>query len=104
MTTLFNTITEWREFRKSLDSNLSLGFVPTLGNLHAGHASLLRQSINNNHKTVLSIFINPTQFNNPNDLAQYPKTFTEDFALAESLGVDYVFTPTADEIYADGYH
>lgn len=87
--------------RKSLKG--SVGFVPTMGALHAGHASLLRRARNENDIVVLSIFVNPTQFNNPDDLQKYPKTWEQDVTLANSLGVDYIFFPDYKEMYPDDY-
>ena len=81
----------------------SVGFVPTMGALHAGHASLLQRARNENDILVLSIFVNPTQFNNPDDLQKYPKTWEQDVALANSLGVDYIFFPDYKEMYPDDY-
>ena len=94
-------ITTWRGVRKGLYGRV--GFVPTMGALHDGHASLLRRSVAENAHTVLSIYVNPTQFNNAEDLDNYPDTLEADLALAESLGVDLVILPTYDELYADGY-
>lgn len=79
--------------------NLSIGLVPTMGALHNGHASLVKQSISENDITVVSVFVNPTQFNNQNDLATYPRTLDKDCALLEKVGADYVFCPSVDEMY-----
>lgn len=76
-----------------------VGLVPTMGALHAGHASLIRRSVEECAYTVVSLFVNPTQFNNPQDLASYPRTFESDSALVESLGADLLFAPTPEEIY-----
>ena len=91
----------WRELRRGLSA--SIGFVPTMGALHDGHLSLLRQSVAQDDVTVLSIYVNPTQFNEPDDLAKYPDTLVDDLAAAEELGVDYVIMPRYEDIYADGY-
>lgn len=77
----------------------SIGLVPTMGALHEGHASLVRRSVKENDITVVSVFINPTQFNKPNDLATYPRTLEKDCDLLEKNGADYVFAPTAEEMY-----
>lgn len=77
----------------------SIGLVPTMGALHEGHASLVRRSVKENDITVVSVFLNPTQFNNPNDLATYPRTLEKDCDLLEKNGADYVFAPTAEEMY-----
>lgn len=76
-----------------------IGLVPTMGALHKGHASLVVRSVEDNDVTVVSIFVNPTQFNDKNDLKNYPCTFDADCALLEKCKVDYVFAPTVDEIY-----
>lgn len=75
------------------------GLVPTMGALHEGHASLVRRSVKENDITIVSVFVNPTQFNNPTDLATYPRTLEKDCELLEATGADYVFAPTADEMY-----
>ena len=101
---IFKSLADWRHYRKSIDPTKTIGFVPTMGNLHAGHASLLQNSIAENDITFLSIYINPKQFNNPEDLEKYPRTEKEDFALAESLGVNAILFPSYDEIYSDDYN
>lgn len=78
---------------------LTVGFVPTMGALHAGHISLVKASNNENDVTVVSIFVNPTQFNDPNDLLKYPRTLEADSALLRANGTDVVFVPTVDEMY-----
>jgi len=91
----------WRALRSTLAG--SVGFVPTMGALHDGHASLLRASRQRDDITVLSIYVNPTQFNDPNDLANYPDTLSEDLAVAEEIGVDHVILPRYEDLYSDGY-
>lgn len=76
-----------------------IGLVPTMGALHAGHASLVKRSVEENGVTVVSVFVNPTQFNDKNDLATYPRTLEADCELLEGIGADYVFAPSADEMY-----
>lgn len=76
-----------------------IGLVPTMGALHAGHASLVERSVKDNDITVVSVFVNPTQFNDKNDLKNYPRTLEEDCKLLESVGADVVFAPTVDEMY-----
>ena len=88
---------------KLRESKSSIGFVPTMGALHSGHLSLIKKSLQNNKTSVVSIFINPTQFNNPADLAAYPKNMNQDCKLLESLSNDIiVFAPEIQEIYKDG--
>jgi pantoate--beta-alanine ligase len=77
----------------------SIGFVPTMGALHAGHGELLRRARQENSVVVLSIFVNPKQFGPQEDLSKYPRTLLKDVDLAKSHGVDYVFAPTIDEMY-----
>lgn len=76
-----------------------IGLVPTMGALHDGHASLIRRSVKDCDVTVVSVFLNPTQFNDQNDLARYPRTLEADCALAETCGTDIVFAPSVKEIY-----
>jgi pantoate--beta-alanine ligase len=76
-----------------------IGLVPTMGALHEGHASLVRQSVADNDHTVVSIFVNPTQFGPTEDFEQYPRTMAEDQAMLAELGVDAIFAPTVAEVY-----
>ena len=78
-----------------------IGFVPTMGALHEGHASLVRRCRAENDQVVVSIFVNPTQFNDPTDLKNYPRTLDADLALLEKVGADWVYTPTVDDIYPE---
>lgn len=75
------------------------GMVPTMGALHVGHARLVETSVRDNPATAVSIFVNPSQFNNPADLANYPRTLEADLDLCASLGVDFVFAPPVEEMY-----
>lgn len=79
----------------------SIGLVPTMGALHEGHASLVKKSVEENDVTVVSIFLNPTQFNDQGDLKRYPRTEKEDCELLESCGASYAFIPTVEEIYPE---
>src|SRR5690554_744882 len=79
----------------------TVGFVPTMGALHEGHSELVKRSVSDNDITVVSVFVNPTQFNNPDDLFKYPRTPEKDYALLESLGVKIVFAPTVNEMYPE---
>ncbi len=78
-----------------------IGLVPTMGALHEGHASLVKRSVADNDVTVVSVFVNPTQFNDKNDLKNYPRTLDADCALLSSLGADYVFAPSVEEVYPE---
>lgn len=79
--------------------NKLIGFVPTMGALHEGHASLVKESVKENDITVVSVFLNPTQFNDKNDLANYPRTLEADCKLLERVGADFVFAPSVEEMY-----
>lgn len=79
----------------------TVGLVPTMGALHAGHASLVKRSVAENDATVVSIFVNPTQFNDKNDLAKYPRTLEADCRLLEQCGATFAFAPSVDEIYPE---
>ena len=80
-----------------------IGFVPTMGALHKGHGSLIKQSSNENDLSIVSIFVNPTQFGANEDLSKYPRQFQSDFELCESNGVHILFAPTVDEMYPTGF-
>ena len=88
-----------REIRK----NKTIGFVPTMGALHEGHLSLMKKAREENDVTVVSIFLNPTQFNNPKDLSTYPENIQRDVSLLEQQSVDVFFKPTFQTIYPDNY-
>ena len=89
--------------RPFLKSEKKIGFVPTMGALHLGHATLIEKARLDNVITIVSIFVNPTQFNDPSDFIKYPKTFQSDCELLQKLNVDYLFFPSKDEIYSDEY-
>lgn len=99
---LIHSAAEFRAARRALGDR-KIGFVPTMGALHAGHASLIERSVAECDVTVLSIYVNPTQFDNRDDLGKYPVTLDEDVALAASLGADLAFAPDYNEIYPDDY-
>ena len=92
----------WQARRRTLDGR-SIGFVPTMGALHRGHASLVEQCRAENDVAAVSIFINPSQFNDAADLARYPRTLDRDLALLERLGTDEVIIPGVPEMYPNGY-
>jgi pantoate--beta-alanine ligase len=96
-----DSIAALREYRQRLAG--SVGFVPTMGALHAGHLSLVEASCNECAHTIVSIYVNPTQFNNPNDLRNYPDTLDADLVLLEKAGVDAVFLPSYDLLYPDNF-
>lgn len=79
----------------------SIGLVPTMGALHEGHASLVKRSVKENDVTVVSVFVNPTQFNDKGDLERYPRTLEADCTLLSALGTDYVFAPSVEEVYPE---
>ena len=81
--------------------NKSIGFVPTMGALHPGHIELVRRCVAENDICVVSIFVNPTQFNDKDDLLHYPRTFSEDFELLKKAGCHYIFAPSVEEIYPE---
>ena len=98
---VYHDINVWRDFRRAQNPAVSFGFVPTMGNLHSGHCSLVQASKNDNHQTVVSLFVNPSQFNNPEDFKQYPRTLDADLAILEESGVDHCLVPDAKDIYND---
>ena len=98
-----STIKEAKKWLKPfIKKNLKIGFVPTMGALHEGHLMLIRKSKSENDITVCSIFVNPTQFNNPDDLATYPRNLAQDAAMLRKNGCDMLFCPGTDEMYPGG--
>jgi pantoate--beta-alanine ligase len=94
----------WRELRRAdAREGRTLGFVPTMGALHEGHLSLVRRSRAENDRTLASIFVNPTQFDDPVDLAAYPQTLESDLAMLAAEGADFVLVPRELDLYPDGY-
>lgn len=102
MPKVIESLDEWYDYRSQLNDK-TLGCVPTMGNLHQGHGSLIKHSVNDNTVTVLTIFVNPTQFNQESDLVNYPRTLENDLSLAKQMGVDAVFLPTYELLYPDHY-
>jgi len=100
-----NIVTEIKEFqslRKQL-KNKTIGFIPTMGNLHDGHFSLCKRAHIENEATIVSIFINPTQFNQASDFEHYPRTLEQDIAALTSQNVDFLFCPNGQAMYPDQY-
>lgn len=89
------------ELRKAREKGKTIGLVPTMGALHEGHASLVRRSVSENDVTVVSVFLNPTQFNDQTDLAKYPRTLEADCQLLEDCGANIVFAPSVEEVYPE---
>src|SRR5690606_25487546 len=90
----------WVETQKN--SGQKIGFVPTMGALHQGHISLVQKSKEENDLTIVSVFVNPTQFNNADDLKKYPRTEDADTQVLEDAGCDAVFFPKIEDIYPNG--
>ncbi|MCH5235057.1 MAG: pantoate--beta-alanine ligase [Muribaculaceae bacterium] len=99
---IIRTLYDMTEYRvRQRDRGASVGFVPTMGALHEGHMSLVNKAVKENEVVVVSLFVNPIQFNNADDFDKYPRTEEEDFKLLAAAGVDAVFAPTAKEMYPD---
>ncbi len=97
---ILRTVSDLQEFtRRAREDGKSVGLVPTMGALHAGHISLMKEARRNNDTVVASVFVNPTQFNNKEDLATYPRTEEADCRLLEQAGVDAAFIPAVEEVY-----
>ena len=104
MAKIVKDLREWMQIRRELKaSGKSIGFVPTMGALHSGHGSLLERSRKENDVSLLSIYVNPTQFDNKEDLEKYPITLEADAKLAEGFGTDFILSPTYAQMYPDAY-
>ncbi|ATW01932.1 pantoate--beta-alanine ligase [Candidatus Legionella polyplacis] len=98
---VFFKVLEWIKFRSSLSSCKSLGFIPTMGNLHNGHFSLFKKSKEENDFTIVSIFVNPIQFESNEEYISYPRTLKNDLSSLMDLEIDFCLVPKNNEIYSD---
>src|SRR5687768_8262840 len=104
MTAVVSSPAAWQEERRAQRlAGTTLGFVPTMGALHDGHRSLVRRSKAENDRTLVSVFVNPTQFNDARDLANYPRVLDEDLRVLREEGADFVLVPDEPSLYRDGY-
>src|SRR5512136_3396785 len=99
---IIDTIAEMKKYRRALTGDV--GFVPTMGYLHAGHLSHILRSKKENAYSGASIFVNPTQFGPNEDFERYPRDYPRDFAMLEQAGADFVFLPSPKEMYPEGYN
>ncbi|MDW3650269.1 MAG: pantoate--beta-alanine ligase [Bacteroidia bacterium] len=99
---VFRSLDEFKKARKDLVSVSSIGLVPTMGALHAGHASLAERAVADNPYTIATIFVNPTQFGPNEDLDKYPRTLEADLKLLEDIGISAVLAPNIADVYGDG--
>ena len=104
MTKVIKDLNKWNKFRSSnLFADKTIGLVPTMGALHKGHIALIRKSIKQNDITVVTIFVNPTQFNKKEDLKKYPNRMEDDLKILNELKVDFLLNPEYNDIYPDNY-
>lgn len=99
---IIHTVADYRVARRAM-GEATVGFVPTMGALHRGHESLVARSVETCDATVVSVYVNPTQFDNPDDLDHYPRMLEQDAKLAGDLGADVLFAPDYREMYPDGF-
>ena len=97
-------IRQINDLNEAISNQKELGFIPTMGSLHKGHASLIKSSKQKCKKTLVSIFVNPTQFNNVNDFKTYPRNLDKDIKLLRRLRVDFLYLPTVNQIYNNKEH
>jgi len=102
MTEVISSLARWYDIRRGVKST-TLGFVPTMGDLHDGHLALVRRSIAENERTMVSLFVNPTQFDDPADLVAYSRPRKADEGKLQHLGADFVFCPEYAILYPDGF-
>ena len=102
MTQVINTVKEMQAIAQHIKaSGQSIGFIPTMGALHEGHLSMMRRSVEENDVTIISVFVNPLQFGPNEDYDAYPRQIDKDVSLVKAIHVDYVFHPSAQEMYPD---
>lgn len=100
---LIKEISQMRDYSKKIKGTRIIGFVPTMGSLHEGHLSLIREARQQCEEVVVSIFVNPTQFGEGEDYQSYPRDLSKDMKLSEKEGVDVIFAPSREEMYPQGY-
>ncbi len=100
---IIDSLKEMTHLSMNWDYSLKIGFVPTMGALHSGHLDLVKQSLRSCDITIVSIFVNPAQFGPSEDFSRYPKTFESDYQALLDLGIDYIFLPTASQMYPENY-
>ena len=88
------------DLNEALYNVSNLGFVPTMGGLHQGHISLIKRSLKQCKKTIVSIFVNPSQFNNKNDFKKYPRNIKKDLKILKKLNIDFIYLPSVKDIYS----